>query len=110
MNDREMVELAAKAIRAKAWEPSFKGDHRKFTAEGFSGWFSPLEFKDHALSLAVQLRITIEPTDYDGKVNAYIGSGKVKLFYTSVSCPGDRMRSTMRVITSVAAQLGAVTP
>lgn len=59
MNDIEMVELAAKTIHAKVWEPAFKGDHRKFTAEGFSGWFDPLNSDAHAFTLACHLFMSV---------------------------------------------------
>ncbi|QJQ11335.1 MULTISPECIES: hypothetical protein [Pseudomonas] len=63
LTDRDLIEFAAIAIGATAHEPSFKGDIRKFTAVGFSGWFSPLDFKEQALILATKLRLDVEFLD-----------------------------------------------
>ena len=57
--DRELLELAAKAVGGKAHEPAFDGFPKKFTVDGFPGWFNPLEDDAQALRLAVQLRINI---------------------------------------------------
>lgn len=57
--DRELLELAAYAIGGTKHEPSFKGDHAKFTAQGFSGWFNPRQCTDHAAILSIRLKMTV---------------------------------------------------
>jgi hypothetical protein len=111
--DREIVELAAKAVGAQAWEPSFKGDHRKFTAEGFSGWFSPLEFKDHALTLAVLLNIDIEFGD-DTVAVKWVdrrgNPGKLKDVLAICYRGGNKIKATCRAITRAASEIGRAMP
>ncbi|MCO7055120.1 hypothetical protein ACUZXZ_16270 [Pseudomonas juntendi] len=111
MEDRELIELAAKAINAKRHEPSFKGDVAKFTAEGYSGYFNPLHFKDQPLTLASQLDIdvqfdaeteTVSALWVDGRGNP----GKLKDILTI--CYRDRVKveCAARVIVRAAAEIG----
>ncbi|WP_213881252.1 hypothetical protein [Pseudomonas sp. dw_358] len=113
--DRELIELAAKAIGAKPWAPSFKGDFVKFTADGFSGWFSPLEFKDHALILAMKLDIDIEfrpetETVAAKWVDRRGNPGRLQDVLAICYRGGDKLKSTCRAITRAAAEIGRAMP
>lgn len=115
MGDRELVELAAKAIGAKRHDPFFKGDVAKFTAEGYSGYFNPLHFKDQPLVLASQLDIDIQFDAETETVSAMWvdkrgNPGKFKDILTICYRGRVKVECTARVIVRAAAEIGKATP
>ncbi len=115
MEDCEMIELAAKAIGAKRHEPWFKGDVVKFTAEGYSGYFNPLYFKDQPLFLASQLDIDIQFDVETETVSALWvdkrgNPGKLKDILTICYRGRVKVECTARVIVRAAAEIGRAAP
>ena len=56
-NDRELLEMAAKAMHGT---PSFKGDVKKFVVVGCSGWYDPMRVKEHAFITAFVLGMDVD--------------------------------------------------
>jgi hypothetical protein len=104
MNDRELLELAAKA----AVEPQWDGTNQCFALNGF--YWNPLESDGDVLRLAVQLGLTISITK----------EARVRPHRTSVWTYGtpqvqephaaDARAATRRAIVRAAAEIGKAMP
>lgn len=111
MTDRELIGLSAKAIGEKEYPPSWKGDHKRFTAEGFSGWFNPLEFKDQPLALAALLDIDIS-FDYETETVSALWAdrrgnpGRLQDVLSICYQGRNKLECTARVVVSAAAEIG----
>ena len=117
MNDRELLELAAKAAGIELTPMEIKnvkfvGDDRFIgfmadTEKCPRGWFNPLTDDGDALRLAVKLGLHIEPWFDDEDVREVIvyGIGSHK-----EPDADDRMAATRRAIVRAAAEVGRAMP
>ena len=99
MNDRELLELAAKAAGiALKW----KGDGRSFiTLKGLPFAWNPLADDGDALWLAVRLSLMLD-TDYNGCTSV----GSATLCEILEPHNGDPCAATRRAIVRTAAEIG----
>lgn len=98
--DRELLELAARAIGAQFEEVDGEGYGNLHFEDGSTVYsWNSLQFSGDALELAVQLRLEIRP-DAD-KVTA-AGNG----VWEEVQAGGDRLSATRLAIVRAAAEIG----
>lgn len=107
MNDRELLELAAKAAGVEGqYFESENGIHihTGIYRPGLDYYWNPLISDSEALRLAVKLRIDLQ-FDGDG-----IWAKGTKIFVQSDLCQGDPMKAAREAIVSVAAEIGRSMP
>lgn len=111
MNDRELLELAARAAGYKVHWHRMEGGW----ADGHECWrhedgirFDPLTDDGDALRLAVRLRLLIGSTDSDEAWVQFYRNGNKPMGYATVEQPhdGDPCAATRRAIVLAAAELG----
>jgi hypothetical protein len=95
MTDRELLELAAKAVNGGSWHPMTHD-----TPNG-RDW-NPLTDDGDALRLAVKLNMTVKTTDYGGAAKT---SGEWLLVAET-----DTLAATRRAIVRAAAEIGKELP
>jgi len=95
MNDRELLELAAKAAGIEVVGVAAEGIPHRFGG----GYWSPLTDDGDALRLFVELGLTV-------KVGKQSGFSWVKGFEGSISHKGDPYAATRRAIVRAAAEIG----
>lgn len=118
MNDRELLELAAKAAGIVLTPMEVKnvteqGDDRFIgymanPEQCLRGWFNPLTDDGDALRLAVKLCMVID-TDWNGGANAgnaYIDFPEPEYGYQEGNGKVDRNAATRRAIVRAAAEIG----
>jgi hypothetical protein len=113
-NDRELLELAAKAagLELDPFSYTDRADlaQNSFTAKNYVGRWNPLTDDGDALRLAVKLGmdVLIQPTiDSVGNTTVYgpIGAGP-DIRYVELHSNGDHYAATRRAIVCVAAEIG----
>lgn len=110
MNDRELLELAAKAAGMPAGD-DYSESYGLYAvargADGYDGWryWNPLTDDGDALRLAVKLRITVMTCERDAVCD--IPGSDVVLFQPY---SGDEMAATRRAIVRAAAEIGRAMP
>ncbi|HBP5004789.1 TPA: hypothetical protein L5632_002340 [Pseudomonas aeruginosa] len=117
MNDRELLELAARAAGIKArwfrvnqWRQV--GGHKMQTGQEdvfgthHSKPWNPLTDDGDALRLAVKLRITVEQEMIETKASAYVLIGTKRQHFVSVSGKVTRQEATRSAIVRAAAEIG----
>ena len=104
MTDRELLELAAKAVGMKWGGDEFYDKHGPLC-----GW-NPLNDDGDALRLAVKLEIELSSA-YDAGMNAYAGySIDDDMKYVIEPTGEDRYAATRRAIVRAAAEIGKAMP
>lgn len=93
MNDRELLELAAKAYLDKSWHGN------EAYMRGFMATWNPLVDDGDALRLAVQLRLEVQVFEDVVSVNWPLNS-------ISTRCVPDQLAATRRAIVRAAAEIG----
>lgn len=109
MNDRELLELAAKAA---GYGFSWKGIDRDIPETIEKGTWNPLAFDGDALRLAVKLNISIgRPVEGDSVQHwgTYADDHTQKLQVKERDC-GDAVAATRRAIVKIAAEIGKAMP
>jgi len=104
MNDRELMELAAKAIHARPDDVAADGTH----CFGCSRW-NPLNDDGDALRLAVKLQLQITPGTYNkDEFSAFhAGRGEAIEHWSTMQ---DEYAATRRAIVRAAAEIGKAMP
>lgn len=120
MNDRELLEAAAKAAGIEIDYTDTNGGGRFNTGFDAAGnavldWhnhktWNPLTDDGDVLRLAVSLRITVEQCLTETKVSAYVLAGLQRNHCTSISGAITREQATRHAIVSVAAEIGRSMP
>ena len=108
MDDRELLELAAKAAGYLNWTPRAKGLYIETgSSRGSSGFYwNPLDDDGDALRLAVKLGIDLEWRN-DGRVAAYRHANANGHCFTAFeSSREERDAATRRAIVRAAAEIG----
>lgn len=112
MNDRELLELAAKAAGYKldgmAARHIAQGvgpdDMLRLNDRGGHSVWSPLTDDGDALRLAVKLKMSVEISDYEASTYAY--AGDVPRLHAMELWRDDRDAATRRAIVRAAAEIG----
>lgn len=106
MNDRELLERAAKAAGYKWSDYEFKGEYGlQIIHPGPIKNWNPLTDDGDALRLAMALRITVEQSLLETQASAYVLVGLKKEHFVSVSGKVTREEATRRAIVRAAAEL-----
>jgi hypothetical protein len=116
MNDRELLELAAKAVgRTILQDPHGRfrdctgAHHSAMNIFSFPLW-NPLTDDGDALRLAVKLRLQVAPGNgmYEDMVEAYVNSSVLGRYPagSAEKHNGDPQAATRRAITRAAAEIG----
>lgn len=103
MNDRELLELAAKAAGYVITEGSQR--YRAFLCKGGIEW-NPLEDDGDALRLAVKLRLKIQITDHGASARL----GFTNLSLVALDETPDVEAATRAAIVRAAAEIGRAMP
>lgn len=99
MNDRELLEMAAKAA---GYQAVHFCEVRGVLLNGHGRWFNPLEDDGEALRLAVALEMQLRLRHSENEVYVYgAPSGRV-----DESVIGDPLAATRRAIVRAAAEIG----
>lgn len=132
MNDRELLELAAKAAGYEVnWTDKFDAgltdacmvqlkpelQHFRFSAYPYERWH-PLTDDGDALRLAVKMRLTIRLSDSDAALagintcqsGAPTSDGMGPWFWKEWNANGDAAAATRRAIVRAAAEIGKAMP
>jgi hypothetical protein len=106
MSDRELLELAAKAIGIKLdFIISGDGDAYYINERGGHSAFSPLTDDGDALRLAVRLRLQVTPGTYNQHSASAYRAGKAEAIET-VKMGSSIEEATRRAIVRAAAEIG----
>lgn len=108
-NDRELIELAAKAygINVKGWINSKLIGFDTNTEQPVNGDWNPLESDGDAFRLACNLRMSINhspPTEHDAWVSTYVSGHKEEVVYVPPETP--IIAVVRRTIVVLAAEIG----
>ena len=101
MNDKELIELAAKAAGH-----NYKPKSGCIVVDGIPGVWNPLEDDGDALRLAVKLRVQVTPGAFrNNEFAAYACGGIVTREYKAPTIK-DEFAATRRAIVRAAAEIG----
>lgn len=102
MEDRELLELAAKAAGLDAWWSETFG-FMLLRSDGNRKW-SPLVNDGDAARLAAKLMMSVEISEYEQSTYAY--AGKVPRVYACEMWRDDKYAATRRAIVRAAEEIG----